>query len=49
LRSSTLVWTTTPSTRAEDYLNVLSDLVKRFEINEHPLPPVPDAELPQAE
>jgi HTH-type transcriptional regulator/antitoxin HigA len=29
----------------EDYLDVLSDLVKRYEADEHPMEPVPDADL----
>jgi HTH-type transcriptional regulator/antitoxin HigA len=29
----------------EDYLDVLSDLVKRYETEAHPMPPVSDAEM----
>ena len=29
----------------EDYLDVLSDLVKRYECEEHPMPPVGDSDL----
>src|SRR4051794_36379992 len=29
----------------EDYLDVLSDLVKKYETEHHPIPPVSDAEM----
>lgn len=29
----------------EDYLEVLSDLIKRYETDEHPMAPVPDAHM----
>lgn len=31
----------------KDYLNVLSDLVERYESERHPIPPLPDSELLQ--
>lgn len=29
----------------QDYLDVLADLVERYEVEEHPMPSVPDAEM----
>ena len=29
----------------QDYLDVLSDLVERYEANNHPMPPLPDADM----